>query len=461
MERMDKVISYIKENEERYLNELKDFLRFESVSTQKARKEDVMKCAEWLADNMRRAGIENVELIQTKTNPLVYGDYLHAGDDKPTVLVYGHYDVQPEDPVDLWDSPPFEPEVRDGNIYGRGTADDKGQVFTHVKALEAFIKSGENPGLNVKFIIEGEEESGSYAMTDYLMGSPDKISCDAILISDTSWFSEDIASITYGLRGITGLEVKVIGPNRDLHSGTYGGGIENPLNALCYMVSQLHDRYGRVTIPGFYDGIEELTEQEEKNFASLPHSDEEYASDLDVPMVHGEEGYSTLKRISVRPTLDLNGMYGGYTGDGHKSIVPSYAVAKMTMRLVPGMDWEDIQQKATEHIKRIAPPTVKVEVHPEHGGQPVVAPLDSPGIKAAAKAMEKAFGKKVVFTREGGSIPIVELFQSKLSAPAVMMGFGLDSDNIHSPNEKFQLSHYYGGIKASAMFMDEYSKSSK
>ncbi|GAB5466519.1 MAG: dipeptidase [Candidatus Kapaibacteriales bacterium] len=458
---MEKVLGYIQENESRFLDELKEFLRFESVSTQKARQAETDKCAEWLADNMRTAGIENVELIKTKTNSLVYGDYLLAGDDKPTVLVYGHYDVQPEDPVDLWDSPPFEPEVRGEYIYGRGTADDKGQVFTHVKALEAFIKSGENPGVNVKFIIEGEEESGSYAMTDYLMDGPEKISCDAILISDTSWFSEDIASITYGLRGITGLEIKVIGPNRDLHSGTYGGGIENPLNALCYLVSQLHDRYGRVTIPGFYDGIAELTEQEEVNFASLPFLDEEYAKDLDVPMTHGEKGYSTLKRISVRPTLDLNGIYGGYTGDGHKSIVPSYGVAKMTMRLVPGMDWEKVQNAAADHIKAIAPPTVKVEVHPEHGGNPVVAPLDSPGIKAAARAMEKGFGKKVVFTREGGSIPIVELFQSKLSAPAVMMGFGLDSDNIHSPNEKFKLSHYFGGIKASAIYMDEYSKSSK
>jgi acetylornithine deacetylase/succinyl-diaminopimelate desuccinylase-like protein len=246
-----------------------------------------------------------------------------------------------------------------------------------------------------------------------------------------------------------------------LHSGTYGGGIENPLNALCYLVSQLHDRYGRVTIPGFYNGIDELTEKEEENFESLPFSDEDYAKDLDVPMTHGEKGYSTLKRISVRPTLDLNGMYGGYTGDGHKSIVPSYAVAKMTMRLVPGQKWEEVQDLAMEHIKRIAPPTVKIEVEAEHGGNPVVAPLDSPGIKAAAIAMEKGFGKKVVFTREGGSIPIVELFQDKLQAPAVMMGFGLDSDNIHSPNEKFKVSHYFGGIKASAIFMDEYSKASK
>jgi acetylornithine deacetylase/succinyl-diaminopimelate desuccinylase-like protein len=458
---MDKVLKYLSDNEGRFLEELKEFLRFESVSTQKARQAETDKCADWLAGNMKAAGIENVELIKTKSNSLVYGDYLHAGDDKPTVLVYGHYDVQPEDPVDLWDSPPFKPEVRDGYIYGRGTADDKGQVFTHVKALEAFIQTGENPGVNVKFIIEGEEESGSYAMTDYLMGSTDKISCDAILISDTSWFSEDIASITYGLRGITGLEIKVIGPDRDLHSGTYGGGIENPLNALCYLVSQLHDRYGRVTIPGFYNGIDELTEKEEENFESLPFSDEDYAKDLDVPMTHGEKGYSTLKRISVRPTLDLNGMYGGYTGDGHKSIVPSYAVAKMTMRLVPGQKWEEVQDLAMEHIKRIAPPTVKIEVEAEHGGNPVVAPLDSPGIKAAAIAMEKGFGKKVVFTREGGSIPIVELFQDKLQAPAVMMGFGLDSDNIHSPNEKFKVSHYFGGIKASAIFMDEYSKASK
>lgn len=456
---MDKVLDYIETNQDNFLEELKEFLRFPSVSTRQRNKQDVLDCADWLKKNILNSGFENAEIIETSGHPIVYAEWMGAGEDAPTVLVYGHYDVQPEDPIDLWDSPPFEPTIRDGKLYGRGTADDKGQVFTHVKGAEAHLAANGKLPVNVKLLIEGEEESGSTALMEFLPKNTEKLACDAILISDTSWFADNIPSIVYSLRGIAVIEVTVKGPNRDLHSGQYGGAVPNPVNVLCNMISQLHDEDNKVTIEGFYDNVRELSEEEINTLESLPFSEQEYMKDLALKGLTGEKGYSTILRASSRPTLDVNGMFGGYTDEGHKSIIPSSATAKISMRLVPDQTWKEITKKAEEHIKSIAPDYVQVEVNTHHGGNPVIAATDSPGVKAAKTALEKAFGYDAVNMREGGSIPIVEMFQSELDAPAVLMGLGLDSDAIHSPNEKFNLANYFGGVKAAAVFLEEFSKS--
>lgn len=458
---MENVLNNIKTNEEKNLEELKDFLKFPSVSTRARNNQDVLNCANWLADNIKNSGFDNVEVISTSGHPILYAENLEAGENAPTVLVYGHYDVQPEDPIKLWNSPPFEPTIKDGKIYGRGTADDKGQVFAHVKGAEAHLKTNGKLPVNLKLLIEGEEESGSTALMEFLPKNKEKLSCDTILISDTSWFDEDIPSIVYSLRGIAVIEVKVTGPNRDLHSGQYGGAVANPVNVLSQMIAKLHDENGRVNIDGFYDNVIDLEAEEKNAINSLPFDEERYKKDLGVEDLMGEKGYSTLLRASSRPTLDVNGMFGGYIDEGHKSIIPSEATAKISMRLVPNQTWKEITDKAAKHIKSIAPKSVNVEVSTHHGGNPVIAPLDSPGVKAASKAMERAFGHNVVNMREGGSIPIVEMFQNELNAPAVLMGLGWDSDNIHSPNEKFELNNYFGGIKAAAIFLDEFSKEIK
>lgn len=455
---MKEILNYISTNREQFLNELIEFLRIPSISSVSSYKDYMQQAAEWLSGNMKKAGINNVRIIPTKGHSIVYGDWLEAGKEAPTVLVYGHYDVQPVDPLNLWDFPPFDPVIKNGRIFARGSADDKGQLFVHVKAIESFLKTKGSLPVNVKFLIEGEEEAGSSHLEEFIECNQEMLKCDSVLISDTEWFAEGMPSICYSLRGIAFVELTVTGPNRDLHSGSYGGGIDNPLNVLCWMVSCLKDNYGRITIPGFYDDVKPLSEEERENFNKLPFSEAEYCKDLGIQMVNGEIGFTTLERVSARPTLDLNGIYGGYTGEGAKTIIPSKATAKISMRLVPDQKPEDIIKKVEDHLKELAPPTVKVEIKKLHGGNPVLVPLESKGIVSAVKALKNAFGKEVLFTREGGSIPIVSTFLDVLNAPSVLMGIGLPSDNIHSPNENFSIDNFYGGITASAYFFDEFSK---
>jgi len=366
--------------------------------------------------------------------------------------------VQPVDPVELWTSKPFEPEIRNGKIWARGTADDKGQLFCHVKAIESHFKANGKLPVNVKILFEGEEEAMESHLDDFIIQNAKLLSCDTAVISDTEWFTEGLPTICYGLRGITLAEVTVTGPNRDVHSGSFGGGIDNPLNVLCWMVTQLRDRYGRIRVPGFYDNIVELTDEEREAFKLLPYDEKLYCEDLGINSVFGEIGYSTLERVWARPSLDLNGIVGGYTGEGAKTIIPSKASAKISMRLVPNQEPEDIANKIEFYLKLIAPPTVKVEVIAKAGGKPVLTPLNDPAIKAASRALKLAFGKEPVFMREGGSIPVAELFQSVLKANTIFIGFGLPTDNIHSPNENFDLNNFYNGIKAIAYFLDESSK---
>lgn len=458
---MKEILEFIDDNNEKFLGELIDFLKFPSVSTRERNKTDVLNCAKWLKNNILSSGFEKAEVIETSGHPIVYAEWLGAGVEAPTVLIYGHYDVQPEDPINLWKSPPFEPTIRDGKLFGRGTADDKGQVFAHIKGAQAhFAKKGKLP-VNLKLLIEGEEESGSTALMEFLPKNTEKLKCDTILISDTSWFADEIPSIVYSLRGIAVIEMTLIGPNRDLHSGQYGGAVPNPANELCKLIAKLHDENGKITIKDFYTNVKELEEKEIKALESLPFNEDEYTKELGLKGLTGEAGYSTVIRASSRPTLDINGMFSGYTDEGHKSIIPSSATAKISMRLVPNQTWQEITEKAINHIKSLVPKYMQIEIKGHHGGNPVIASLDSPGVKAASKALETAFGYKTVNMREGGSIPIVEMFQNELKSPAVLMGFGLDADNIHSPNEKFNLSHYFGGIKSSAIFLNEFANSSK
>lgn len=458
---MQDILNYIESNDERYLLELTQFLKIPSVSSSEKHKPAMEKAAQWLKDNLSEAGLQNAAIIPTEGHSIVYADYLEAGEKAPTVLVYGHYDVQPVDPIELWQSDPFDPQIRGGKIFARGSSDDKGQVLTHVKAAEAFLKiAGEIP-VNVKFLIEGEEEAGSSHLDKFVSENKSLLECDSVLISDTEWFADDVPSICYGLRGITFVEIEVKGPNRDLHSGTFGGGIDNPINVLCSMAAKMKDEYGRITVPGFYDEVDELTSEERMNFRKLPFYEEEYCDDLGIEGVNGEYGYTTLERVWGRPSLDLNGIVGGYTGAGAKTVLPSKASAKLSCRLVPRQNPNDIARKIEKYVKAIAPPTVKASVKVLHGGSPAIAPFDNPGIKAAKTAMREAFGKEPVFMREGGSIPIVETFKTELGAPSILLGLGLPGDNIHSPNENFDLKNYYGGIKASAIFMNQLAKETK
>ncbi|MFP4543361.1 MAG: dipeptidase [Candidatus Kapaibacterium sp.] len=455
---MESVLKYIDTNKERFLKELTNFLEIPSISSLKAHNEDTLHCADWLIDNIKKAGIDSVRAYPTQGHPIVYAEYMEAGKAAPTVLIYGHYDVQPVDPLHLWKSAPFKPEIRNGKIYGRGTSDDKGQVFAHIKAIEAHLKTYGKLPVNIKLLIEGEEECGSNNLDKFIDKYREMLACDTVIISDTEWFAEGLPSICYGLRGISFVEVFVKGPNRDLHSGTFGGTVANPLNVLCDMISSLKDEKGRIQIPGFYDDVIELTDKEREEFKRLPFNEGEYKKDLSVDELAGEEGYSPLERLWGRPSLDLNGIVGGFTGEGAKTVLPAEASAKISMRLVPNQDSSDISKKIADYLMNIAPKSVKVEVRELHGGNPVVVAMDSPGVKSAVEAMKKAFGKDVVFMREGGSIPIVEVFDRVLRAPAVLMGLGLPSDNIHSPNESFALDNFYGGIKASAIFFEEFSK---
>lgn len=446
----------IEESKDRFLAELFELLRIPSVSADSRHKGDVRKAAEFIVNKLKEAGADTVQLHETKGHPIVYGEK-RAGDQLPTVLVYGHYDVQPPDPLDLWDSPPFEPVIKNEKIYARGACDDKGQVYMHIKALEVMMKQGSLP-CNIKFMIEGEEEVGSDNLGKFVAANKALLKADVILISDTSIISLEHPSITVGLRGLSYMEVEVTGPNRDLHSGVYGGAVANPINVLCDMIHSLIDENGHVTIPGFYDKVVDLSTAEREALNRAPFNLTAYKKDLNIDDIKGEKGYTTLERVGVRPTLDVNGIWGGYTGEGAKTVLPSKANAKISMRLVPDQSSHEITELFTKHIKAIAPPYVKVKVIAHHGGEPAVTPTDSPAYKAASDAFKKVWGKSPIPSRDGGSIPIVALFKKELGLNTVLMGFGLDSDAIHSPNEHYGIKNFLLGIETIVSFHQHYSK---
>jgi len=448
--------TYLSENKERFLAELFDLLRIPSVSTDAAYKEEVHKAAVFLQARLKEAGAEQVALLETPGHPIVYGEKI-IDPKLPTVLVYGHYDVQPADPLELWKSKPFEPEIRDGKIYARGACDDKGQAYMHVKAFEMMMAKDALP-CNVKFMLEGEEEIGSEHLEDFVVANREKLAADVILISDTGMISNEVPSITVGLRGLSYVEVEVEGPTRDLHSGLYGGAVDNPINVLARMLASLHDQDGRITVEGFYDNVETLSETERKAMGEAPFDLAAFKADTGVPEVSGEKGYTPMEHISIRPTLDVNGIWGGYTAEGAKTVIASKAYAKISMRLVPHQSSEEITEKFTKHFQKIAPPTVRVKVTPHHGGEPVVIPTDSVAYRAASKAYETTFNRKPVPVRGGGSIPIVAMFKDKLGLDSIMMGFGLDSDAIHSPNEHFGVFNYLKGIETIPYFYQNLRK---
>ena len=447
--------AYLTQHQNRFLEELLDWLRIPSVSADPAFHGDVLRAAEFLKDKLAAAGAQNVELCATAGNPIVYGEYF-VGEDKPTVLVYGHYDVQPADPYELWTSPPFEPVIKDEKIYARGACDDKGQAYMHVKALEVLRAEGEVP-CNLKFMLEGEEEIGSNNLGVFVRENKEKLRADVILISDTGIIANDVPSIEVGLRGLSYHEVEVTGPGRDLHSGLYGGAVLNPINALCDMISSLHDEQRRITIPGFYNSVAELSEAERAAMAEAPFSEQEFEQSIGLPAAVGEAGYTTPERTGIRPTLDVNGIWGGYTGEGAKTVIPSKAFAKISMRLVPHQTSEEITALFQQHFTSIAPAGVTVQVRPHHGGEPVVTPTDSAAYRAASRAMSITFGKAPVPTRGGGSIPIVAMFKTELGLDTVLLGFGLDSDAIHSPNEHFGIFNFLKGIETIAEFYHQYA----
>ena len=444
------VKSYIDQHQQRFLDELMELLRIPSVSADSKFKDDVQRAAVYLQDALNKIGVDQVEICPTAGHPIVYAEKI-VDPQLPTVLVYGHYDVQPADPYELWDSPPFEPVIKDEKIYARGACDDKGQLYMHIKALEIMCDQGQPP-CNIKFMLEGEEEVGSGNLEIFVRENAEKLAADVILISDTSIISNDTPSITVGLRGLSYVEVEVVGPNRDLHSGVYGGAVANPVNVLCSMIASLIDDQGRITIPGYYDKVEELSTEQREEMARAPFDLEAYKQDLDIASVQGEEGYTSIERTGIRPTLDVNGIWGGYTGEGAKTVLPSKAYAKISMRLVPNQDHNEITQLFTEHFKAIAPPSVKVNITPHHGGQPAVTPTDSLAFQAASNAFEEAWGKKPIPTRDGGSIPIVSLFEEVLGLHTILFGFGLDSDAIHSPNESYGVYNYLKGIETIVLF---------
>jgi len=453
---MQSITNYINTNKNRFIDELIEFLKIPSVSADKTYEKDVLRTADAFVKALQSAGCDKVELCKTPGYPIIYGEKI-IDKNLPTVLVYGHYDVQPADPIELWDSPPYEPVIKktelhpEGAIFARGACDDKGQLYMHVKAFEYMIAENKLP-CNVKFMIEGEEEIGSESLAWFVPRNTEKLANDVILISDTGMIANDIPSITTGLRGLSYVEVEVTGPNRDLHSGLYGGAVANPINILTKMIASLHDEINHITIPGFYDKVIELSEKERAEMAEAPFSLENYKKALDIDAVYGEKGYTTNERNSIRPTLDVNGIWGGYTGEGAKTVIASKAFAKISMRLVPNQEWEEITTLFKNHFESIAPKGVTVKVKPHHGGQGYVTPINSLGYQAASKAYETTFGKKPIPQRSGGSIPIVALFEKELKSKTILMGFGLDSDAIHSPNEHFGIWNYLKGIETIPYF---------
>ena len=453
---MQNLKEYISENKERFLKELIELLKIPSISADSAFSQDVIDTAEAVKVALQEAGCDTVEICETDGYPVIYGEKT-IDPTLPTVLVYGHYDVQPPDPTDLWHSPPFEPVIKEtplhpeGAIFARGSCDDKGQMYMHVKAMEFMVSTGQLP-CNVKFMIEGEEEVGSNNLALFVTENKEKLSNDIILISDTGMIANDVPSITTGLRGLSYVEVEVTGPNRDLHSGLYGGAVANPINILTKMIASLHDENNHITIPGFYDKVENLSDEERSEMAKAPFSLDTYQKALDIESVYGEKGYSTNERNSIRPTLDVNGIWGGYIGEGAKTVIASKAYAKISMRLVPHQDWKEITELFKVHFESIAPKGVTVRVTPHHGGQGYVTPIDTTAYQAAAKAYETTFGKSPIPQRSGGSIPIVSLFERELESKTILMGFGLDSDAIHSPNEHFGVWNYLKGIETIPYF---------
>jgi acetylornithine deacetylase/succinyl-diaminopimelate desuccinylase-like protein len=456
---------YITSNKERFLNELLNLLRIPSVSADSNYNDEVVKCANTLAEDLKKIGLDNVEICQTKGHPIVYGEKI-LDDALPTVLVYGHYDVQPADPIDLWTNPPFDPVIKktelhpEGAIFARGACDDKGQMYMHVKAVESMLAKNELP-CNVKFMIEGEEEVGSENLGIFVTNEKERLSADIILVSDTGMLANDVPSITTGLRGLSYVEVEVTGPNRDLHSGLYGGCVANPINILCEMIDALQDENKAINIPGFYDDVEILSDEERAEMSKAPFSHEAYCNALDIEDTMGEDGYSTPERGSIRPSLDVNGIWGGYTGEGAKTVIASKAYAKISMRLVPNQDPHKITALFSKHFNSLAPKGTTVKVTPHHGGEPAVTPVDSIGYLSASDAYEKSFGVKPIPVRSGGSIPIVAMFEKELGLKTVLMGFGLDSDAIHSPDEHYGLFNYYKGIETIPYFFEAFAKRMK
>ncbi|MDX1388324.1 MAG: dipeptidase [Acidobacteriota bacterium] len=451
---MSSVASYVRAHQDQYLDQLKELLSIPSVSTDPERAGDVRRAAQWVHDRLKAAGCTRVKIHKTGKHPIVYGEWLGAPG-KPTVLVYGHYDVQPVDPVGEWNTPPFTPTIKNGRIYARGASDDKGQFVTYANALEAHLAANGTCPVNVKFLIEGEEEIGSEHLEPFLAANKKLLACDAVAVSDTAMFSKTVPSITLGLRGLTYLQIDVRGTDRDLHSGVYGGAVVNPANALVEMLASLKDARGRVTIPGFYDKVRKLTRAERAEFARLPHSDTRYKKSIGAPQLFGEAGFSTLERVWARPSLDINGIWGGFQGEGAKTVIPAEAHAKISMRLVPDQTPAEITRKVQRHLKAIAPASVKVAVRSLHGGEAWIAPSDHPAVQAARRAVKRAFGKTPVFTREGGSIPIIFSFSQQLKVPCVLMGIGLNDDNLHAPNEKMDLDNFYRGNEAAAFLFEE------
>ncbi len=455
---MDKqqIKTYLESNKDRFLDELFGLIRIPSVSADEKFKEDITRAANYIIEKLKESGADHTEICETAGHPIVFGEKI-TDPSKPTVLVYGHYDVQPADPYELWETPPFEPVIRNEKIYARGSCDDKGQMYMHIKAMEVMNHLDDLP-CNIKFIIEGEEEVGSNNLEIFINENKEKLKSDVILISDTTLIDNDTPSLTVGLRGLSYVEVEVTGPNRDLHSGVYGGAVDNPVNVLCKMIDKLKDENNRITIPGFYDRVIELSDEDRKALNESPFDLDEYKKDLGIRSVLGEKGYTTLERVGIRPALDVNGFWGGYTGSGAKTVLPSKAYAKISMRLVPNQNNIEITEMFTKYFKSIAPDSVEVNVTPLHGGQPALTPTDSIAYLAASKAFEESWGKKPIPTRDGGSIPIVALFKEVLGVDTVLMGFGLDSDAIHSPNEHYGLFNFYKGIETIPLFHKYFSE---
>ena len=456
---MQEIKRYVSDNKQRFLDELFELLRFPSISANPKFKADMLKTAEYVAGKLKTAGADQVEICSTAGYPIVYAEKI-IDTSLPTVLVYGHYDVQPPDPLDLWKTPPFEPTIRDEKIYARGACDDKGQFYMHVKAFELMMNTKTLP-CNIKFMIEGEEEVGSSNLGIFVSENKERLKADVVLISDTSMISLEHPSLETGLRGLSYVEVEVTGSDRDLHSGVYGGAVANPATILAKLIASMHDENNHITIPGFYDDVIELTEKEREMLNRAPYNESDYKFDLKVDDLWGEKGYTTVERTGTRPTLEVNGIWGGYIGEGAKTVLPSKAFAKISMRLVPNQQSDKITRLFKDYFESIAPKSVKVKVTPHHGGEPVVTPTDSIAYKAAQKAILESFGKEPIPTRGGGSIPIVALFEKELGIKTVLMGFGLDSDNLHSPNEKFDIANFYKGIETIPLFHKYFAELSK
>lgn len=451
---MQQVLDYIAKNENRYLEELKRFIAIPSVSTLTKYREDVRRCAGWIAAHLESIGLAQVKVCPTGGHPIVYAEH-KSSSDKPTLLLYGHYDVQPVEPLEAWTSPPFEATVHNRRLYGRGTADDKGQVFIHFKAIEAFLRNTRSLPVNLKVIVEGEEESGGGHLSQFLQTNKGLLQADLAVISDTPFFAKDVPSICYGMRGITAMQIDILGPNKDLHSGVYGGSILNPIQALSEIIAALHDGNGRVAIPGFYDSVRPITQVERETFRELPWEDELYAQDLGVSCLQGEAGFTTQERIWTRPTLECNGIWGGFSGEGLKTVIPSRASAKISMRLVPDQDPETIAHDFAEHVRAIAPKSVTLEIMPLATASPAVTAIDSPGMQAALTALENTFGARPLFHRDGGTIPVVADLKNILGIETILLGFGLPDENAHAPDEFIDLDHFFQGIRTVAVFYKE------